>query len=104
MGTPGDGGTRTMCVSGDVMNPGFFELPAGAVTLGELIFDICGGLKPGRKLKAVIPGGSSAKVLRAEEVFKIKVKGADGQMTDKRACRCSTWSWTPPASPPSVRW
>jgi NADH-quinone oxidoreductase subunit F len=83
MGTPGDGGTRTMCVSGDVMNPGFFELPAGAVTLGELIFDICGGLKPGRKLKAVIPGGSSAKVLRAEEVFKIKVKGADGQMTDK---------------------
>jgi NADH-quinone oxidoreductase subunit F len=83
MGTPGDGGTRTMCVSGDVVKPGFYELPAGAVTLGELIFDICGGLKPGRKLKAVIPGGSSAKVLRAEEVFKVKVKGADGQMVDK---------------------
>lgn len=83
MGTPGDGGTRTMCVSGDVMKPGFYELPAGAVTLGELIFDICGGLKPGRKLKAVIPGGSSAKVLRAGEVFKIKVKGADGNMVDK---------------------
>ncbi len=83
MGTPGDGGTRTMCVSGDVMKPGFYELPAGAVTLGELIFDICGGLKPGRKLKAVIPGGSSAKVMRADEVYKIKVKGADGQMVDK---------------------
>ncbi len=83
MGTPGDGGTRTMCVSGDVMRPGFYELPCGAVTLGELIFDVCGGLKPGRTLKAVIPGGSSAKVLRAGEVFKTKVKGADGQMVDK---------------------
>jgi NADH-quinone oxidoreductase subunit F len=83
MGTPGDGGTRTMCVSGDVMRPGFYELPCGAVTLGELIYDVCGGLKPGRTLKAVIPGGSSAKVLRAGEVFKVKVKGPDGQMVDK---------------------
>jgi len=83
MGTPGDGGTRTMCVSGDVLRPGFYELPAGAVTLGELIFDICGGLREGRKLKAVIPGGSSAKVMRAGEVYKIKVKGPDGQMADK---------------------
>lgn len=72
-----------MCVSGDVMRPGFYELPAGAVTLGELIFEVCGGLKPGRTLKAVIPGGSSAKVLRAGEVFKMKVKGPDGQMIDK---------------------
>jgi NADH-quinone oxidoreductase subunit F len=83
MGTPGDGGTRTMCVSGDVMRPGYYELPAGAVTLGELIDDICGGLKPGRKLKAVIPGGSSAKVMRADEVYKIKVKGPDGAMVEK---------------------
>jgi len=83
MGTPGDGGTRTMCVSGDVMRPGYYELPAGAVTLGELINDVCGGLKPGRKLRAVIPGGSSAKVMRADEVYKIKVKGADGAMVDK---------------------
>ena len=76
MGTPGDGGTRTMCVSGDVQRPGYYELPAGAVTLGELIHDVCGGLRPGRKLKAVIPGGSSAKVMRADEVY--KVKGPDG--------------------------
>ena len=83
MGTPGDGGTRTMCVSGDVVKPGFYELPAGAVTLGELIFDVCGGLKPGRKLKAVIPGGSSAKVMRAEDVYKIKAKDAEGKIIDK---------------------
>ncbi|MEO6845625.1 MAG: NADH-quinone oxidoreductase subunit NuoF [Chthoniobacterales bacterium] len=83
MGSPGDGGTRTLCVSGDVMNPGFYELPAGAVTLKELIYDICGGLKPGRKLKAVIPGGSSAKVMRAEEVYKVKTKAEDGTMVEK---------------------
>jgi NADH-quinone oxidoreductase subunit F len=83
MGTPGDGGTRVMCVSGDVMHPGPYEIPAGGVTLGELINDICGGMKPGRKLKAVIPGGSSSKILRAGEVFKMKVKGPDGEMIDK---------------------
>jgi NADH-quinone oxidoreductase subunit F len=83
MGTPGDGGTRTMCVSGDVVRPGFYELPCGAVTLRELLFDICGGLKPGRSLKAVIPGGSSAKVMRADEIYKIKVKGPDGAMVEK---------------------
>ena len=83
MGTPGDGGTRVMCVSGDVMRPGPYEIPAGGVTLGELINDVCGGMKPGRKLKAIIPGGSSSKILRAGETFKMKVKGEDGQMIEK---------------------
>jgi len=83
MGTPGDGGTRTLCVSGDVQKPGFYEIPAGAVTMGQLLNDICGGPKPGRKFKAVIPGGSSAKVLRADESYKIKVKGDDGEMVEK---------------------
>ena len=49
-------------------------MEVGSVTLGELIHDLCGGLKEGRKLKAVIPGGSSAKVLRAGESFKLKDK------------------------------
>ena len=83
MGTPGDGGTRVMCVSGDVMRPGPYEIPVGGVTMGELINDVCGGLKPGRTLKAIIPGGSSSKILRAGEVYKIKVKGPDGEMIDK---------------------
>lgn len=83
MGTAGDGGTRVLCVSGDVMKPGPYELAVGSVTLGELIFDICGGLRPGRSLKAVIPGGSSSKVLRANEIFKVKVKSDDGTTIDK---------------------
>lgn len=72
LGRPRNTGTRILCVSGDVQRPGYFEVQVGSVTMGELIHDMCGGLKPGRKLKAVIPGGSSAKVLRADEVFRIR--------------------------------
>jgi len=81
LGSAGDGGTRTLCVSGDVVNPGYYELGCGQVTVGQLINEICGGLKPGRTLKAIIPGGSSAKVLRADEKFKMKRKGEDGAET-----------------------
>jgi NADH-quinone oxidoreductase subunit F len=72
IGKPNNTGTRILCVSGDVQRPGYYEVEVGSVTLGELIHDICGGLKPGRQLKAVIPGGSSAKVLRAGEKYKVK--------------------------------
>ncbi len=72
LGTPRNTGTRILCVSGDVLRPGYFEVEVGKITLGEVIHDLCGGLRPGRKLKAVIPGGSSAKVFKAGEVFKVK--------------------------------
>ena len=72
LGTPRNTGTRILCVSGDVVKPGYYEVQVGKVTMGEVIHDLCGGLKPGRTLKAIIPGGSSAKVLRADERFKLK--------------------------------
>jgi NADH-quinone oxidoreductase subunit F len=78
LGRPNNTGTRIVCVSGDVQRPGYFEIEVGAVTMGQLIFEMAGGLKPGRKLKAVIPGGSSAKVLRADERFKLKQRQPDG--------------------------
>ncbi len=84
IGKPNNTGTRVLCVSGDVQKPGYFEIELGSITMGELINDFCGGLKPGRKLKAIIPGGSSAKVLRADETFKIKEKNAEGAMVDKQ--------------------
>ncbi|HCQ79804.1 MAG TPA: NADH-quinone oxidoreductase subunit F, partial [Verrucomicrobiales bacterium] len=59
------------CVSGDVKNPGYFEIEVGKVTFQELLYDMCGGPKEGRTLKAVIPGGSSSKILRCNETFKI---------------------------------
>lgn len=74
IGTPNNTGTRIWCVSGDVQKPGYYEFPCAAITLGQLIYEVCGGLLPGRTLKAVIPGGSSAKVLRGDERYKGKLK------------------------------
>jgi NADH-quinone oxidoreductase subunit F len=67
MGPPRQGGTRLFSVSGHVKRPGLYEAPAG-VTLRELIERYAGGVPAGRTLKAVIPGGISAKVLTAEEI------------------------------------
>jgi NADH-quinone oxidoreductase subunit F len=83
LGKPNNTGTRIVCVSGDVQRPGYFEIEVGAVTMGQLIYDMAGGLQPGRTLKAVIPGGSSAKVLRADERFKIKQKQPDGETIER---------------------
>jgi NADH-quinone oxidoreductase subunit F len=83
LGRPNNTGTRILCVSGDVQRPGYFEIEVGGVTMGQLIYEMSGGLKSGRKLKAVIPGGSSAKVLRADERFKLKQKQSDGSTVER---------------------
>ncbi len=74
IGTPNNTGTRLLCVSGHVKKPGYYEFEVGKVTLGELLNEVCGGPLPGRKFKAVIPGGSSAKVLKFGETFTLKNK------------------------------
>jgi NADH-quinone oxidoreductase subunit F len=83
LGRPNNTGTRIVCVSGDVQRPGYFEIELGAVTIGQLIYDMAGGPRYGRNVKAVIPGGSSAKVLRADERFKLKLKQPDGSMAEQ---------------------
>ena len=74
LGTPNNTGTRIVSLSGHVKKPGYYEIETGKATIGELIHDPAfgGGLRDGRKLKAVIPGGSSAKVFKAGEKFKLK--------------------------------
>ena len=67
IGTEKSSGPKLYCVSGHVRNPGVFELPMG-VPLKELIFDHAGGILHNRKLKAVIPGGSSTPVLTESEI------------------------------------
>jgi NADH-quinone oxidoreductase subunit F len=62
------GGTRLISVSGHVKKPGVYEIPAGSMTVRQIIYDLCGGVLNDRKLKAVIPGGSSAPVLTADEI------------------------------------
>jgi NADH-quinone oxidoreductase subunit F len=66
IGTEKQGGTRLFCVSGHVVRPGVYEEPV-SVTLRELI-EKAGGVRDGNKLKAVIPGGISAKILTADEI------------------------------------
>jgi NADH-quinone oxidoreductase subunit F len=68
MGVPGSTGTRLVCVSGPVKRPGYYEFEMGKLTMRQLIEDVCGGLTDGKKLKGVIPGGSSMPVLKADNI------------------------------------
>jgi NADH-quinone oxidoreductase subunit F len=67
LGPENSGGTALFSVSGHVERPGNFELPMG-IPFRDLL-ELCGGVLGGRKLKAVIPGGSSVPVMRAETIM-----------------------------------
>jgi NADH-quinone oxidoreductase subunit F len=66
LGNPKSTGTKLISVCGHVQRPGNYEITMGT-SMKELIFDMCGGMKPGRTLKAVIPGGSSVPIMTAAE-------------------------------------
>ena len=66
-GTPKNGGTRILCVAGHVNKPGIYEIPLG-MNMKEFINDIAGGMRGGKKIKAVVPGGSSCPLLKADEI------------------------------------
>ena len=65
-GTEKSPGTKLFCVSGHVRKPGNYELPLG-FPLIDLIENVCGGIRDGNLLKAVIPGGSSVPLINAED-------------------------------------
>jgi NADH-quinone oxidoreductase subunit F len=64
IGKPNNGGTKVFSISGDVERPGNYEIPLG--TPFAKLLELAGGVRGGRKLKMVIPGGSSMPVLPAE--------------------------------------
>ncbi|MEK7753181.1 MAG: NADH-quinone oxidoreductase subunit NuoF [Acidobacteriota bacterium] len=66
LGTPKNGGTRLFCLSGHINKPGVYELAMG-FNLLRMIDEVGGGVWKGKKLKAVIPGGSSCPILKASE-------------------------------------
>ena len=66
LGTPKNGGTRLTCISGHVNKPGVYELPMG-FPFNRLLNEVCGGMRNGKKMKALIPGGSSSPVLLPSE-------------------------------------
>lgn len=67
LGIENNGGTKIFCVSGDVEKPGNFELPLG--TPFTKLLELAGGVRGGRKIKAVVPGGSSCKILTGDEML-----------------------------------
>ncbi len=68
-GIPNNGGTKLFSVSGHVERPGNYEIPLG--TPFKDLLNMCGGMRHGKKLKAVIPGGSSAPVLPADIMMEL---------------------------------
>jgi len=60
-------GTKLISVCGHVQKPGNYEITMGT-PMKDLIFDMAGGMRPGRTFKAVIPGGSSVPIMNAEDV------------------------------------
>ncbi|MEZ4404156.1 MAG: NADH-quinone oxidoreductase subunit F [Kofleriaceae bacterium] len=81
LGPGRSGGTRIVCVSGHVEKPGVYELPM-TITMRQIIDEVCGGVWKGRKVKAVIPGGSSMPPL-AEAELDVPSE-FDALMTDER--------------------
>jgi NADH-quinone oxidoreductase subunit F len=81
LGVGRSGGTRIVCVSGHVNKPGVYELPMN-LSFNELIDEVCGGVWKGRKVKCVIPGGSSMPPLAPDELD-VPVE-FDALMTDER--------------------
>lgn len=82
------GGTRLISLSGHVKKPGVYEIQAGSMTLRQIIEDFGGGILNDKKLKAVIPGGSSSPILTAEEidvVYDVEPLGKIGTMMGSAA-------------------
>jgi NADH-quinone oxidoreductase subunit F len=69
IGTEKSAGTKVFSVSGNINKPGVYEVPLG-YPFKDFLENECGGMKPGFKFKALIPGGSSCPVLNAEEALK----------------------------------
>ena len=81
-GTEKSGGTKMFCVSGHVNKPGVFEVGLG--TPFKTLLEMAGGVRDNKKIKAVIPGGSSCKILTGEEMLQLNMDyeaiGAAGSM------------------------
>jgi len=67
LSNPKSTGTKLISVCGHVQHPGTYEITLG-FPMKDLIYDLCGGMRPGRTLKAVIPGGSSVPIMTPGEI------------------------------------
>jgi NADH-quinone oxidoreductase subunit F len=75
IGAPDHPGPILYGISGHVNKPGVYEYPTG-MKLTDLIYEVAGGIRNGKKLKAVVPGGSSVPILRADQIEGITMNAA----------------------------
>jgi NADH-quinone oxidoreductase subunit F len=75
IGAPDHPGPILYGISGHVNKPGVYEYPTG-MKITDLIYEVAGGIRNGKKLKAVVPGGSSVPILRADEIEGITMNAA----------------------------
>ncbi len=68
LGIAGSRGTKLLCLSGDLNNPGLYEVEFGKITLKEIIYDLGGGVKGNEELKFVVPGGISTAIIQADDL------------------------------------
>lgn len=68
LGVEGSFGTKLFSISGNVKNPGVYEVELGKYTLGDLIYELAEGIEENRKLKAVLPGGASTRFLTEDKL------------------------------------
>ncbi len=76
IGTPKSTGPKVFCLSGHVNRPGNYEAPFGGITFRELIYDLGGGMRRDRKLKAILPAGASGPMVSPlvdEKVMDVKL-------------------------------
>ena len=71
LGLPNNGGTKLFSVSGDVSRPGNYEVPLG--TPFATLLELAGGMRDGKKIKAVIPGGSSMPVIPGDTMMQVNM-------------------------------
>ncbi len=71
IGVENSGGSKLFSISGNLNNPGVFEIPLGT-PFSELL-EMAGGMKDGRKLKAVIPGGSSSPIIPGDQMMNVNM-------------------------------
>ncbi len=71
IGVENSGGSKLFSISGNLNNPGVFEIPLGT-PFSELL-EMAGGMKDGRKLKAVIPGGSSSPIIPGDQMMDVNM-------------------------------
>ena len=71
LGLPNNGGTKLFSVSGDVARPGNYEVPLG--TPFATLLELAGGMRDGKKIKAVIPGGSSMPVIPGDTMMQVNM-------------------------------